>query len=202
MAARTVSVTWAAADPSGSGIASTDVRYGRRSSTSTSAFVWTGWRNATTARTSTLTSTALASTYCFQARARDVAGNLGPWSSTRCITTPTDDRTLTTSGGWQRGRRAGYIANSFSATSKAGASLATPTSVAVHRIGLVAMHCPNCGSVTVYVGAHRVGIFTLKQSSTGIGVFQLPAFISTKFGIVKYIAAGKLVLIDGVLISS
>ena len=198
------SVTWAAADTNGSGVVTTDVRYARRGATSTSSLIWTGWRNATTARSSTFSNTALASTYCFEVRARDAAGNVGAWSTPRCVTTPTDDRAMATSGNWQRAVSAGYLGGTYTSTTQANASLATHTSVNVHRVGLIATHCPTCGSVSVYVGATRVGTVVLKGSTIGRGFFELPTFSTLKSGVVRFVVVShaKLVRIDGVLISS
>ena len=45
--------------------------------------------------------------YCFQVRARNRAGQVGPWSNTRCTSTPLDDTAATaTSAGWLRSNSA------------------------------------------------------------------------------------------------
>jgi len=40
------------------------------------------------------------SQYCFSVRARDRAGNVGPWGAERCTSMALDDRSLSASSGW------------------------------------------------------------------------------------------------------
>lgn len=70
-----------------SGIASYDARYRVRSGSTFTAY--TMYRRATSS-TSGVFSGRLRTTYCFSARARDRAGNVGAWSGERCTTIPAE----------------------------------------------------------------------------------------------------------------
>ena len=199
-----IPITWAAADPNGSGVVTTDVQLARGPALVAPPTSFVAWRTGTIARSAVVTNAALASTYCFRSRARDAAGNVGAWSSPRCITTPTDERTLVASQGWQRGSTASYVAKTYSTTSALNSTLATKTSVSVRRVGLAAVKCPTCGTVGVYIGTTRVAVISLRQSATTRTFITLPAFATAKSGVVRFkvLTSGRLVRIDAALLSS
>ena len=199
-----IPISWTAADPNGSGVVTTDVQLARAPATSAPPNTFVAWQSGTISRSSVLTNATLASTYCLRSRATDAAGNVGLWSSPRCITTPTDDRSLLASTGWQRGSTAGYVAKTYSATSALNATLSTRTSVSVRRVGLVAVKCPTCGTVGVYIGMTRIAVLSLRQSSTARSFITLPAFTVAKTGVVRFkvLTRGRLVRIDAALLSS
>jgi hypothetical protein len=152
---------------------------------------------------STLSGPSLGTTYCFSSRARDLAGNVGAWSPAVCSTTPRDDRSLALrTPGWSRVNQPGYLASTYTATTRFGATLATPSSLTTRRIGLVAMRCPTCGSVAVYVGSSRVGTISLASRTTvARSQIALPAFTSVKSGVVRFVVTtrGRTVRIDSAL---
>jgi hypothetical protein len=140
--------------------------------------------------------------YCFKLRAVDNAGNMSSWTAPRCTAVPLDDRSLSRAPGWTTGTGSNYYAGTITSTTKKGATL-TRTNAEVHRIAAIATTCPQCGSVNVYVGSHRVGTLDLHGSRTKHQVLKsLPAF-SVRSGTVKLTVTttGKTVAIDGLLLS-
>lgn len=199
-----IGVTWTSADPNGSGVATTAVRYARTSATSSASPVWSNWWNATSSKSATFANAALASTYCFEVRATDLAGNTGNWSAPRCTSTAFDDRWLKPSTGWQRGTTSTYLASTYTATTRLNSILASRSSVSVRHVGLIAMRCPTCGTVGIYLDSALVGTLSLKQSTTTRSLITLPAFATAKSGVVRFkvLTTGRLVRIDAALLSS
>jgi hypothetical protein len=75
--------------------------------------------------------------------------------------------------------------------------------VRLDRVGIVATTCATCGTVGVYVGGVGVGKISLVSSTvTHQRVLVLPAF-SARSGAVslKVLTSGRLVLLDGLLLS-
>ena len=198
-------VTWAGSDGLGSGIAAYDVRYNWSPATGGPASPWVSLTSG-----SYVTSASLSGIpgrrYCFQSRARDHVGNVGPWSVSSCSTTPLDDRDLSASAGWSRNRSNSSYAGTYSTTTKIGASLTT-TGGYTFQVGIIASACGTCGKVAVYVGTTRVGAITLYSplSTVARKAYWLPRFKSRKYGAIKLVtipnsgSSGKYVLIDAVL---
>lgn len=95
----TFNISWPTTDQGSSGIASYDVRQ-----KITSRGGWNYWKYGTTATKSKFVG-AEGTTYCFAARARDRAGNVGVWGTTRCTIVPFDDTNADIKGssfGWHK----------------------------------------------------------------------------------------------------
>ena len=115
-----ITVSWVTRD-SGSGVISTAVRYARSRAGAAAMSPWvqpTGWTALTTPRLAVTGATGYR--YCFQARSRDLAGNISAWSLPRCTTVPLDDWALTASAGWSRGSLSGWLASTYTATAARG----------------------------------------------------------------------------------
>jgi len=149
----------------GSGVVSYDVQYRRAAFNGSFGGYSTpaGWAG-TTATIRTMPAAA-GYTYCFQARARDAAGRVSPWSTERCTATPLDDRALAASSGWGRGTGAPYYKSTVTATAKAGQVL-TRTGVQARRIFLVATSCRGCGTVGVYWNGALLATVNLNATTT------------------------------------
>ena len=186
----------------GSGVASYDVRYraagfDRGFGALSSPAGWLG----TTVTTKQLTA-APGSTYCFSSRARDRAGNTGPWSSERCVASPLDDASLVRSAGWTRGPNSVFYRGAATRTATKGATL-TRTGVQARHLALVASTCPTCGSVGVYWNGTLLKSISLRSATTkNQQLFSIVDFISVRTGTVtiKTLAAAT-VTIDGLATS-
>ena len=186
----------------GSGVASYDVRYraagfDRGFGALSSPAGWLG----TTVTTKQLTA-APGSTYCFSSRARDRAGNTGPWSSERCVASPLDDASLVRSAGWTRGPNSVFYRGAATRTATKGATL-TRTGVQARHLALVASTCSTCGSVGVYWNGTLLKSISLRSATTkNQQLFSIVDFISVRTGTVtiKTLAAAT-VTIDGLATS-
>ena len=103
--------------------------------------------------------------YCFQVRATNRAGQVGPWSPTRCTASALDDSAATsTSAGWRRSSSALLYAGTGMRTTTHGAWWKM-TGVALARIGVVGQMADisdvdDMGKLVALVGQHpakRVG---------------------------------------------
>ena len=200
---RWVSLSWQA--PVSSSAATTyDVRY-RRAAYNADFTGWAGppaWRSlrATTVRAGV----APGFTYCYEVRAHNRAGQIGPWSPARCSGTAVDDRAGTsTSAGWRRGTSPVLYGGTSTRTETHGAwwKLA---GVTVDRIGVVATACRTCGSVTVWLNRTRLAVIDLSSPTTVYQkLVELPRFPLTT-GVVTIVVTsptGKTVQLDGLALS-
>jgi hypothetical protein len=194
----TSKLTWRSTDTGGAGVASYDVRmrraspYGRFGS-----YLYPGtWQ---TLKTPSLTLGLTAGyQYCLSVRARDASGNVGAWSPERCTSVALDDRSLSASRGWTRGRSSAYSYGTWSGAARTGVSL-TRTSVQGRRIALVVTTCPTCGVVDVYHAGVKIGRVSLYSSRTAYRQIRwLPLQSVTRTGTVVVRTVGsKRVYIDG-----
>ncbi len=195
-----IPVGWSASDV-GSGVRDTDVFYqyvNAWGGAASSPIFPTAWQN-TQQRSSFLRGARLGYTYCFQSRARDNSGNVSSWSPSKCSTIPFDERSLTRSSGWSRLSASGWLGNTATYTRTTGKYLTTSSSRQVRQVGVVALKCPTCGTLNVYVGAKFVGRISLyKSGASSRSLVLLPRFSSLKSGKVKLVVAssGKLVKVD------
>jgi hypothetical protein len=139
---------------------------------------------------------------CFSTRARDRAGNVSAWSAEKCITVPLDDRALGAGSGWSRLSAAGNYASTLSKATSAGRTLQLPA-VQVVRGWLLATRCSTCGSVTVIVGGHVLGVIDLHAATTQRQVrIPLPGAGALRTGaLVLKTRSSQQVLIDGLAIA-
>lgn len=158
------------------------------------------WQNSTLLRTSLLGSPG--HTYCLSVRARDSLGNVSAWSAEQCTTLPLDDRVLSKSAGWTRGTGKGYVAGTWTETTKHGAKM-TLSGAQVRRAAVFFRRCPGCGSVAVYVGGHYwKTVYTASKLTPQPWWLILPSrALSTGSIVLKVVSSGKPVYIDGLGVS-
>jgi hypothetical protein len=140
-----------------------------------------------------------ARTHVVEVWATDSAGTADPSSAARVFTVPRNDTALTRSAGWSRRTASGYFLNSYSTTSRRGATL-TSSGSGVRRIALVATKARGHGKVGVYLG--RTLLKTVSLSSTRTRKKQLipiATFTSGRSGTIKIkvLTSGRPVRIEG-----
>jgi hypothetical protein len=87
---------------------------------------------------------------CIRVRARDTAGNVGPWRvSVPCVTTPLHDRWLDRGAGWVRHQRAAAWGGSVLYSRMPGARLVTLRLPRGTAMGLVVTKGPDFGRLSV-----------------------------------------------------
>lgn len=192
-----VPVTWAGADTGGSGLASFDLRAIKAPYDGG----FGAWQLP--AATTRLLGTSLnvrapdqGWTQCFQVRSRDGAGNLSDWSPSRCTAVPLDDRRLLASPGWTRATTRGWFQGTSTATTQQGATLRR-SGLQTKRLHLVALRCPTCGKVGVYLGTQLLATVDLASAVTTRAVVTLPVFSLREASVtVKVLSSGKTVRVD------
>jgi hypothetical protein len=195
-------LAWSGTDSGGSGPSRYDVRYrtapigGALGSYAQPA----SWQNV--AARSVSATLAQGAQYCFSVRARDVAGNVGAWSTERCTWVALDDRGLALAGVWTRGSSAGYSYGTWTKATRAGVSLVR-NAVQARRVGVVATTCATCGSVTVYHAGVRLGTISLYSATTRTRqVKWLPLQSVTRTGPVRITTlSSRAVIIDGLVVA-
>lgn len=192
-------LTWTTKDTGGSGVGSVDVRY--RNAPINGSFgaqsYPASWQSL---KGGVLTSTlAAGKEYCFSARARDVAGNTGAWTTERCTTVTLDDRALAASGRWTRGTSSAYAFGTYSRAVASGVSL-TRSSVQARRVGVVVTTCATCGAVDVYHAGVRLGRVSLYSAAPAYRqVRWLPLQSTSRTGtVVIRTTSSKPSIVDGI----
>lgn len=102
---------------------------------------------------------------CLSVRARDAAGNVGPWGPERCVTRMADEHNLEHGKAWRLRKVAGAAEGTALRTSRPGARLVATRSVDARRIVLVAQQCRRCGTLEVRVGSRLIGRVDLRGPS-------------------------------------
>jgi hypothetical protein len=139
------------------------------------------------------------STYCYSVRATDVATNNGGWAI-RCTAIPLDDRALNKSAGWTDTTKAGWFQGTAVQTTTRGATLTK--SATTKRLALVALRCPTCGTVGLFVAGTQVATIDLSSSTTRRQLITVPAFaLATGTVALKVLTDGKLVQVDALSMS-
>ena len=150
------------------------------------------------------TAIAPGTTACYSIRATNRAGQVGPWSPTRCTSRVVDDRAATLlSPGWRLMPSGPMYLRTGMAATKHGASW-TMAGVTTDRVGVLATTCPTCGSINVYLGKKKVGTIDLTSPVLAYQqLFVLPRFAMTTDRLVLVVGSpdGKVVQLDGVAIS-
>lgn len=139
-----------------------------------------------------------AGTHVFSAWATDGGGFADPTAATRTFTVPFSDTALKRSSGWAQKKGSGYFANSYSTTTKKGATLSRSISGA-HGVALVATRAPGQGKVDIMLGRTVLKQVNLSAPTTRKKqVFELE-FTSPRSGTLKLVVAtsGKPVRIEG-----
>ena len=181
-------------------VVSYDVRY-RRARWDGGFGPYVTWLSATAATSATFTAWS-GYTYCFQVRARDASGFIGPPSPETCTAIPLDDRSLSRSWSWVAGTGSTYYRSTYLRSSTLGATLIR-TGVKATRIALLATTCSTCGSVKVYWGSTLLKTVSLYAKTTvNKKLITVATFTSGRSGTlsIKVSSSGKKVLIDGVAI--
>jgi uncharacterized protein YjbI with pentapeptide repeats len=143
---------------------------------------------------------------CAQVRGRDVAGNVGAWSTETCFDTVFDDGSpsLTWSGRWVMRNGSSWFETSYSSTRHRGDTYRTLAAKDVRRVGLVATTCPSCGRIEVRVGKTFVGSISLsRRTTTARTLVLLPRASRLLHGRVRFevVSSKKLVRLDGIALS-
>jgi hypothetical protein len=110
---------------------------------------------------------------CLRVRARDSASNVSPWSATKCVTVPLDDRSLTARGKVRRLSSALALSGTQSRLDTVGSSVSRAGQTGA-RVAVVVLRGPGQGAVDVLAGTTRLGRVSLSASSWGRQVVWLP----------------------------
>lgn len=140
--------------------------------------------------------------YCFEVRSTDVAGNASAWAR-RCTVTM-DDTALAASGSWtNRKSDARYFGGTYRWTTKAGATLASPT-LTTKQLSLVATTCATCGTVKVTYGSVSKTITLSTARTKRQQVLPIATFKAAKSVRVSVVVASrrKPVEIDGLAVAT
>jgi hypothetical protein len=158
-----IQLAWSASDLGGSGVGTYEVARsvdGGPFSTIVSRLTATVY-NTATSRTHT---------YRYEVRARDWAGNVGPWkagTSFRMNVSQETSSSVKFSGTWKTASSTSYSGGSLRSTTTSGAS-ATYTFTG-RAIGFVSSRGPNRGSVKVYIDGVYVKTVSLYASALSFG---------------------------------
>jgi hypothetical protein len=195
---KSVPLAWVASDTGGSGFKNVDIRVqSAKFNAGFGAFTQPAGLQHLTGTTKTFTGVA-GTSYCFEVRARDNAGNLSAFSAKKCTMIPVDDKTMAASGSWTRkSGQAGAWLGTLSVATAHGASLKL-LNVHTRQVGIMVKTCPGCGEVQILFGSQSLGFADLNRT-TGFTIFVGPVFSSVRTGSVtfKVSSSGKKVQIDG-----
>jgi len=163
---------------------------------------WTMWRSATTATSATIAGT-YGRTFCFQVRARDHAGNVSPFTPSRCSAVPLRAASLVYSRLWTRPASAAYFSGEAFRTVYNGQT-ATRTGVSGKHLWLVATKCSTCGGVQVRLNGALIASASLASPTTvHRALIPIGAFTTVRTGTLSITvtsATGKQVIIEGLAV--
>lgn len=188
-----IGVAWQAVEPD----AIYDVRY--RQAVHGASFAPARDLVSGTDATSATLKGAAGDTFCFSARATDLAGNTSGWSQERCTTVALDDRDLKASSGWAKRSGRGFYLRTFMKTKRKGARLVAKD-VRVEQLNIVVQRCRGCGRVAVLFNGNRVGAAKLGARRTrNKRVIRIADFGRVRSGKVQIVvlSRGAPVKIDG-----
>ncbi|WP_143448342.1 hypothetical protein [Kineosporia sp. A_224] len=172
VAATTVRFSWTATDD----VAVSSYDAGVRTAASGSGLgPWTApatWQGITA--TSRTWSVAPGEDACFRVRARDAAGNVSPYSATKCVTVPLDDRALAASAGTTRLADTRALGGTATRLDRSGASVSL-TGQTGRQIAVVVLKGPGQGSVEVLADGVRLGSVPLAATSWKRVTVSMPA---------------------------
>jgi hypothetical protein len=145
-----------------------------------------------------------AGTHTFTAAAYDAAGRSDASPATSTFTLPRNNTVLKHSAGWKKQRGLGHFLNTFSSTTKKGASLSANAS-GIKKLALVVTKGKGYGTVKVYLGKKLLKKVSLAASRTQANkVVPLASFGTAKRGTIRIVVAtsGKKVVVDGLGVAS
>ena len=161
-AAATVGVAWtpSAASLPGNSAKSYDIRVAANHSTT-----YTTWLTKTMLRTAIYRATP-GTTYRFQVRAWDNAGNVGPWSATSTTVVPVDDRSaaMKYSGTWTLSSVTSAFLKTEKVSATKGAKLTLVATMSAVRI--ITRTCALCGRFTVMIDGRVVATIDTRSTVT------------------------------------
>ncbi|GAA1604856.1 MULTISPECIES: hypothetical protein [Kribbella] len=198
--APTATVTYTAADNSGTPVKSYDSRW--RIAPTAGAFGGYAPVKSGTSATSVQIGLVPGYEYCVSVRARDGFGNVSAWTADRCFSRPSDDRAMSVTAGWTRASNRVYYLGTATSTKAAGVAIAR-SSVQAKRLFLVATRCSTCGALTVYYNGKAVGTVNLASASLAyqaIVPLPVPATFLTGSVLLRTTTAGKVYQIDGLAV--
>ena len=199
---RNVTVSWSATDGL-SGVADYTVRYDQWAADG-AVRLGAPWMTGSKATGATFVARG-GSTYCFQATARDRAGNpASAWSAQRCFALPLDDRAFERKGRWLRRADApDSFGDTYLETVQRGAWLRRD--VVAKRVALLVRKCPGCGSIAVRWRGRVVKEIALGGArTTASKLVTVAGFPAPERGVLKVqvTSSGRPVRIDGLGVSA
>jgi hypothetical protein len=141
-------------------------------------------------------------TYCFSVRGLSHEGTASKWSRERCISIVRDDRAFRVRGRWQRAQGRGFVASTYTRTTRLGSTLALP--VQTRRISLVATKCARCGRIRVTLdGTPIVELDLRAPRTTSSALLSIARFDRVRDGVlaITVVSSGRLVRVDGIGLS-
>jgi hypothetical protein len=139
------------------------------------------------------------STHQLRVWARDGGGDPDPSAAVRTWTVPRNNTALSHGTGWVKKSGTGYYLNTYSQTTKRGATLSAAVSD-VNKLALVATRGAGFGTVKVYLGSVLLKQVSLGASSTRKRqLIPISSFTTPVTGNVRIVVAtsGKTVRIEG-----
>jgi len=196
--ATTAALTFSSTDAT-SGVASYKVQFERVNFNATVFSAWATAPNGGALNRTSYTMAGLAAgyDYCFRVISTDKAGNVSAPSSLTCTARLIDDKALVHSAGWVQRVAAGYYSNTYSQAGSANRTL-TLANFRGDRLAIMALECPTCGSIRVYVGATLIRAISLAATKRTDALIVLPPF-GQRAGTIKILTLStKPVVIDGI----
>jgi uncharacterized delta-60 repeat protein len=198
--ASTRTVYWTASDV-GTGVASFDVQRRQAASSAGTFGPWSAFRSKTPFTAAAFTGSP-GFTYCFRARGRDFAKNVGPYSPAACEAIPLDERAMTASGSWSTLSNSDFYRGTAMSSTSEGAKLTVPATY--RHLAVVVTTCPGCGTLRVSRGSTLLKSVSLQSASSHHErVIELASSRAPRSGVIKLTQAsnGKKVIVEGLAVS-
>jgi uncharacterized repeat protein (TIGR01451 family) len=189
-----ITLAWDAKD-TGSGIAGFDVRY--RTAGPTAVFgPYVTWQTAVTTKRASFAGRPGWS-YCFSVRATDRDKNSSPWSAERCTSFVLGPAAAARAGAWSLTAAGGGHSASVRATAR-GAELRL-AGLRAHKLFMLAVACPGCGSVQVLWNGKPLRTIGLRASTRTKRVFAVASFPALARGtlLLRVVSASGSVSVQG-----
>lgn len=198
--ASTRTVYWTASDV-GTGVATFDVQRRQAASSAGTFGPWSAFRSKTPFTAAAFTGSP-GFTYCFRARGRDFAKNVGPYSQAACEAIPLDERAMTASGSWSSLSDPDFYRGTAMSSTSEGAKLTVPATY--RHLAVVVTTCPGCGTLRVSRGSTVLKSISLASASSHHErVIEVASTRAPRSGIIKLTQAsgGKKVIVEGLAVS-